>query len=58
MEVCASVVTVLACENIKISNDESDAAISGEKEEAFVCDISGKCNDESNDEGDCSTLAW
>ena len=45
-------------EHLKISNDESDAAISGEDEEAFVCDISGKCNDESNDEGGCSALAW
>ena len=41
-EVCAKVVTVLACENTKSSNDESDAAISGEEEEAFVCDMSGE----------------
>ena len=45
-------------EHLKISNDESDAAISGEEEEAFVCDMSGECNDESNDEGGCSALAW
>ena len=41
-EVCANVVTVLACENTKSSNDESDAAIGGEEKEAFVCDISGE----------------
>ena len=50
-EVCANVVTVLACENTKSPNDESDAAISGEEEEAFVCDMSGEYNDESIDEG-------
>ena len=58
VEVCANAVTVLARENTKSSNDESDAAISGEEEEAFVCDMSGECNDESNDEGECSALAW
>ena len=57
-EVCANVVTVLACENTKSSNDESDAAISGEEEEAFVCDMSGEYNDESKDERGCSALAW
>ena len=57
-EVCANVVTVLAGENTKSSNDESDAAISDEEEEAFVCDMSGECNDESNDERGCSALAW
>ena len=57
-EVGASVVTVLACENTKSLNDESDAAISGEEEEAFICDISGEYNDESNDEAACSALAW
>ena len=51
VEVCANVVTVLAYENTKSSNDESDAAISGEEEGAFVCDMSGECSDESNDEG-------
>ena len=50
-EVCANVVTVLACENTKSPNDESDAAISGEKEEAFVCDMSVEYNDESIDKG-------
>ena len=57
-EVCANVVTVLACENTKSSNDESDAAISGEEEEAFICDMSGEYNDESIDEGGCSAPAW
>ena len=57
-EVCANVVTVLACENTKSSNDESDAAISGEEKEAFICDMSGEYNDESIDEGGCSALAW
>ena len=57
-EVCAKVVTVLACENTKSSNDESDTAISGEGEEAFVCNMSGECNEESNYEGGCSVLAW
>ena len=57
-EVCADVVTVLACENTNRSNDESDAAISDEEEEAFVCEMSDECNDESNDEGSCSALAW
>ena len=56
-EVCANVVTVLACENTKSPNDESDAAISGEEEEAFVCDMSGEYNDESIDERGCSALA-
>ena len=53
-----NVVTVLACENTKGSKDESDAAISGEEEEAFVCDMSGEYNNESNDEEGSSTLAW
>ena len=57
-EVCANVVAVLACENTKSPNDESDAAISGEKEEAFVCDMSGEYNDESIDKGGCSALGW
>ena len=57
-EVCAISVTVLACENIKSSNDESDAAISGEEEEAFICDMSDEYNDESIDEEGCSALAW
>ena len=42
----------------KSANDESDAAISGEEEEAFVCDMSGEYNDESIDEGGCNALAW
>ena len=46
VEICVNVVTVLACENTKSSNDENDAAISGEH------------NNESNDEGGCSALAW
>ena len=41
-EVCANVVTVLACENTKSSNDESDAAIIGEEEKAFIYDMSGE----------------
>ena len=57
-EACANAVTVLACENTKSSNDENDAAISGEEEEAFMCDMSGEYNDESIDEGGCSALAW
>ena len=40
------------------SNDKSDAAISSEEEEAFVCDMLGEYNNESNDEGGCSALAW
>ena len=48
-EVCASVVTVLACVNTKSPNDESDATISGEEEEAFVCGMSDEYNDESID---------
>ena len=50
-EVCANVVTVLACENTTGSNNESDTAISGEEEEALVCDMSGEYSDESNDRG-------
>ena len=57
-EVCANVVTILACENTTSSNDESDAAISGEDKEAFICDMSGEYNDESIDDGGCSALAW
>ena len=57
-EGCANVVTVLACENTKSPNVEGDAAISGEEEEAFVCDMSGEYNDESIDKGDCSAPAW
>ena len=52
-EVCANVVTFL-----KRSNDDSDAAISGEEEGAFICDMLGEYNDESNDERGCSALAW
>ena len=37
---------------------ESDGAITDEEEEAFICDMSGGYNDESNDEGGCSALAW
>jgi hypothetical protein len=51
-EVCANVVTVLACENPKNPNDESDAAISGEEEEAFICDMTGEFDDKSVDEGE------
>ena len=51
-EVCASVVPTLACD------DERDAAISGEEEEAFICGMSGKCNGESNGEGGCTAFAW
>ena len=57
-EVFANVVTVLACGNTKGFNDESDAAISGEEEEVFVCDVSDECNNESYCEGGCSALAW
>ena len=57
-EVCANIVTALTCENTKSSNDESDATISGEEDEAFICDMSGEYNDESNDEEGCSALAW
>ena len=57
-EACADVVTVLACENTNSSNDESGTAISGEEEKAFLCEMSGECNDESNNEGGCSALAW
>ena len=57
-EVCANVVTVLACATTKSSNDESDASISGEEEEAFVRDMSGEYNNESNYEGGFSALAW
>ena len=57
-EVCANVITALAYENTKSSNNESDAAISGEEEEAFVCDMSGESSDESEDEGGYSALAW
>ena len=57
-EVCAKVVTVLACENIESSNEESDATISCEEEKVLECDMSGECNDESNDERGCSALAW
>ena len=39
-EVCANAVTALACENTKSLNDESDAAISDEEEEAFIYDMS------------------
>ena len=38
-EVCANFVTFLACENTKSSEDKSDAAISGEEEEVFLCDV-------------------
>ena len=59
-EVCANVVTVLACENPKNPNEESDAAISGEEKEAFICDMTGEFDDKSVDEGEggCSALAW
>ena len=57
-EVCVNAVTVLACENTKSPNDESEAAISDEEAEIFVCDMSGECNDESNHEWGCSALAW
>ena len=57
-EVCANVVTVLACVKNKSFNDESDAASSGDKEEAFVRDMSGGCHDELNDVRGCSALPW
>ena len=58
VEVCANVVTVLACKDTKSFNVESEAAISSEEEDTFVCDMSGEYSDESNDEGGCSALAW
>ena len=57
-EICANVISVLACDNTKSSNGESHAAISGEEEEAFVWDISGEYDIESNNGGGCSALAW
>ena len=57
-EVCLNVVTVLACENTKSSNDESDVAISSEEQEAFICDMSGEYNNESIDDGGFIPLAW
>ena len=51
VKICANVVTVFACE-------DSDAAISGEKKEAFVCDMLGEYSDKSNDDGGYSVLAW
>ena len=56
-EICAYAATALAREGTKGCNDECDVAISGEEEEAFMCETSGECSDDSNDEGGCSTLA-
>ena len=57
-EICANVVTILACVESKDRKDDSDAAISGEEAEAFMCDTPGEFHDESIGIGDCSTLAW
>ena len=48
----------LACEDTKYCKDDSDAAINCEEKQAFVCDMSGKYSNGSNDEGSCSALAW
>ena len=39
------VFTVLTCEDTKGCSNETDAAISSEEEEAFVCDMSGEYSD-------------
>lgn len=38
--------------------DDSDATISGDEAEAFMCDMSGEVHDESIDIGGCSALLW
>ena len=42
---CANVVTVFACE-ANTSGSDSDGILSGEEQDAFVCDAPGKCFDE------------
>ena len=51
VKICADVVTVLACQVPKGCQDDSNATISGEEKEAFMCDTPSEHKDESNDQG-------
>ena len=41
-EICGNTVTVFVCQVDPNDDDDGDTAISGKKEEAFVCEASGK----------------
>ena len=55
-KLCANVVTVYACE-AATSDSDGDKVISGEEQDAFVCDEPGKGFDKSG-KMSCSALAW
>ena len=46
--ICANTVTVLACEDAKVSDGKT---LSGEKDEAFVCNLPGKSFDGCGERG-------
>ena len=50
MKICANVVTVFVCE-ADASGSDSDGLLSGEEQDAFVCDTPGKCFDEPGKSG-------
>ena len=50
-EICANVVNTIAWEDTKCCIHDSDAAMSDEEEEAFMCDTPGAYSDESNGGG-------
>ena len=55
-KICANVVTVFACE-ADTSGSDSDGVLSGEEQDAFVCDALGKSFDEPGKRGR-NALAW
>ena len=55
-KICANVVTVFACE-ADASGSDSDGVLSGEEQDAFVCDAPGKFFDEPSKWG-TNALAW
>ena len=55
-KICANVVTVFACE-AEASGSDSDGVLSGEEQDAFVCDAAGKFFDEPGKWG-TNALAW
>ena len=59
-EICANVVTVLACKDTRGCNGDSYPAISGEEEEVLMCNTPDEYSDESNDRGVevCSLGRW
>lgn len=59
VEICSTIVTVLACEKSKSHKDDNDTVISSEETEAFMFDTRGELrSNESINNGGCRALAW